>query len=1374
MAKNDVQLVIRAKNAASKALDAVTGALKDLTAAQEKAAESAAEADGLLAQLGQEIQKLNRQAEGLAALGKLSKGLEQAADGVARLEAEIAETNKNISDLNARQKEAAATSQQLAKEVEAAARAYADQQTKTREAKQEQTRANRELRNAEKRYQALAERVKRAKKPSEDLRKELAAQGQQVAELRTKQQAANQAYADQAAALAVARTGLSDLSSRLRAAQASERELAAEATKAGRALETQTRQLQAARAGLDEMSARAREASKSLGVVGLDQRKIAEASRQTTVRIRELNASLREQQAAGAGTTARAANEVRRLGAAFRLTATSARRYAEALRSTEHPTRTALSLGQRLRGQLLSITAAYTGLFQIISQVSSVVNAFRALESVENRLGAVFQQNMPQVAAEVSWLRQEAIRLGMSFQVLGEEYSKFAVAANAANFRSEATRKIFTSVAEAARVNKLSLEQTSGVLLALQQMISKGRVQSEELRRQLGDRLPGAFNIMADAIGVTTAELDQMMAKGQLVANESTLLKFAEELDRRFGKQLPDSLRSLTAEIGRFQALFFDAQVQIAQAGFADSLRDVVKDLNAQFRSREGRAFFEDLGAALSKVMDLLRLLGRNLDSISAFLKAFLAIRVARTLVGWVTGLRQVSGEVVKAASAFAKSRSSLLGFLSALQMRETHLLARNLRYTQMQINGLTRSFSLARVQAALLGAGLTAVRGALVSLAAAARAAWAAIGGVAGIVLTGVTYLLGEALAKWMTSTDKLNTAMEQHANLMDRVQQHYNNVKDGAADWQEQIALLSRQEIILNTQKLEDQLRTIQKEFRLTRDDMHELVLSRPMPALVEAVRAFRAGQMSGSEFKKTLDDLRVAERGLGRELVQRLYDVANQALTVEDALKKNAALLRYHAGEATFADMALLGLNNTMKETAEVFDMGGFEEQLRNIKEMIPELANEMKKMEALEAIAKFERDAISAAKSLDELIEMLKLADQARTAVEEKFLPKESRDREAEERRRNQERLDARIESRSGELARENQFVRERIGLEGQALAAVERRQHVEREVARLQEEAERQGLQIDQQKLETLKQLLGEEFDLANAQRLRTEQQQQVEQEVNDLLEHRRLLMEQIQYYQEQGDSGMAQTLMDSLSGVNSQLEEAINNAIAFWEAMGGAAAERAILRLQNLQNSVKQTQDGVRITGREMEVMFARRAADALDSLAEKIAEGQNVVKAFGQAFLQMAADFLREIAKMIMQQMILNAISGMFGKGLSFTGVGAGVKHAGGLAGTGPTRRVSPLLFRNALRYHSGGIVGLKPGEVPAILKRNEEVLTEDDPRHVFNSGGKQAQDIKIINTIDPGEFVSKGLASALGEKTVLNFIKANSGAVRAALGVS
>jgi len=64
-----------------------------------------------------------------------------------------------------------------------------------------------------------------------------------------------------------------------------------------------------------------------------------------------------------------------------------------------------------------------------------------------------------------------------------------------------------------------------------------------------------------------------------------------------------------------------------------------------------------------------------------------------------------------------------------------------------------------------------------------------------------------------------------------------------------------------------------------------------------------------------------------------------------------------------------------------------------------------------------------------------------------------------------------------------------------------------------------------------------------------------------------------------------------------------------------------------------------------------------------------------------------------------------------------------AGVNHTGGIVGRSTvTRHIDHAIFNNAARYHVGGIVGLKPGEFPIIANRNEEVLTEDNPRHIFN----------------------------------------------------
>ena len=76
------------------------------------------------------------------------------------------------------------------------------------------------------------------------------------------------------------------------------------------------------------------------------------------------------------------------------------------------------------------------------------------------------------------------------------------------------------AVSKAATTLGLSSSEADGALLAVSQMMSKGTVQAEELRGQLGERLPGAFQIAARAMGVSTSELGKMLEAGQVIAED--------------------------------------------------------------------------------------------------------------------------------------------------------------------------------------------------------------------------------------------------------------------------------------------------------------------------------------------------------------------------------------------------------------------------------------------------------------------------------------------------------------------------------------------------------------------------------------------------------------------------------------------------------------------------------------------------------------------------------------------------------------------------------------------------------------------------------------------------------------------------------------
>ena len=61
----------------------------------------------------------------------------------------------------------------------------------------------------------------------------------------------------------------------------------------------------------------------------------------------------------------------------------------------------------------------------------------------------------------------------------------------------------------------MSADDSNGVMLALSQMMSKGKVSSEELRLQMGERLPVALQAMAKAAGVSISGLDKLMKEGK-------------------------------------------------------------------------------------------------------------------------------------------------------------------------------------------------------------------------------------------------------------------------------------------------------------------------------------------------------------------------------------------------------------------------------------------------------------------------------------------------------------------------------------------------------------------------------------------------------------------------------------------------------------------------------------------------------------------------------------------------------------------------------------------------------------------------------------------------------------------------------------------
>ncbi|MFM7013142.1 MAG: tape measure protein [Betaproteobacteria bacterium] len=198
------------------------------------------------------------------------------------------------------------------------------------------------------------------------------------------------------------------------------------------------------------------------------------------------------------------------------------------------------------------------------------VDAAIQFEKINNALAAATGSS-ESAAAEYEFVRETADRLGLSLAGAAEQYAKLAAAAKGTTLAGGDTRNVFEAVSTASRVLGLSADETGGALTAIQQIISKGTVSAEELRGQLGERLPGAFQIAARAMGVTTQKLGELLEGGLIPATEF-VPKFAAELKKSFDGGVEAAANSTQASIERLKNTIFETQVSLSQGGFLDGL----------------------------------------------------------------------------------------------------------------------------------------------------------------------------------------------------------------------------------------------------------------------------------------------------------------------------------------------------------------------------------------------------------------------------------------------------------------------------------------------------------------------------------------------------------------------------------------------------------------------------------------------------------------------------------------------------------------------------------------------------------------------------------------------------------------------------------
>lgn len=235
--------------------------------------------------------------------------------------------------------------------------------------------------------------------------------------------------------------------------------------------------------------------------------------------------------------------------------------------------------------QVLTFAAALgAGGLGLSNFISRMIDTARETNRVTTALKNV-SGSLMQFADNQRFLLDISNKYGIEINSLTGSFSKFTASATNAGVSIANQKKIFESVSRATTAFGLSADETNGVMLALSQMMGKGKISSEELRKQMGEKLPVAMAAMAKATGTSMAGLEKLLKQGKLMSAD-VLPKFADALN----EMIPDvDTDNLESSINRLKNSFSDfvsgMDVQSKYKSLIDWLTEQVKSAANNIRN---------------------------------------------------------------------------------------------------------------------------------------------------------------------------------------------------------------------------------------------------------------------------------------------------------------------------------------------------------------------------------------------------------------------------------------------------------------------------------------------------------------------------------------------------------------------------------------------------------------------------------------------------------------------------------------------------------------------------------------------------------------------------------------------------------------------
>jgi len=248
--------------------------------------------------------------------------------------------------------------------------------------------------------------------------------------------------------------------------------------------------------------------------------------------------------------------------------------FGEMNRATEQATRRFTEMNSALSslGAALSVSA-------VALMTKAFIDAGMQVEQLQRQF-AVFAGSANLGNRELIFIKDSAERLGLAMIPLSQSYGRFMNAVKGTSNEGQKGRDAFIGISEGIAAVGMTVDEQARAWAQLNQGIMKGKFEMEDLKTINEAGLP-IFKLMADALGITTAELLKMQKEGKLLV-EDVLPKLGKSMHEAYGVAASEAAGSAASEVNRFNNAMIETKA-VAGAALMPVFTDIVRAMRPAF-----------------------------------------------------------------------------------------------------------------------------------------------------------------------------------------------------------------------------------------------------------------------------------------------------------------------------------------------------------------------------------------------------------------------------------------------------------------------------------------------------------------------------------------------------------------------------------------------------------------------------------------------------------------------------------------------------------------------------------------------------------------------------------------------------------------------